>query len=754
MQANSNAQDDTIAFAAAFFGTPRTITLTTGELLLTRDDSTSFNIGRLLTINGPGANLLTISGNNASRVFAATLYANVVLSGMTVRDGNGVGFVINNEGQSGGGLLAHNCVVSLSNMTFRNNTVPNGGGALYLSALQSFTLTNLLVTENRASDVGGIYDYNSGVKVVRNTTISNNSATDDVGGAFFRLGTITMENCLVTGNTAANSSGGLDFYAVDGTVTDTVVSNNSAGYNADGTPAGLGSYGGLASNGGEITFRRITVTGNRASDSTFGSSIGAGMGLRAGSGTVTVVDSNISNNSGGAGGGGIYCSNAPGPIFLINTTIANNVASNPGSSAGDGGGILNNTDDLFIINCTITGNGSGGEGSAGGGVLDNFGTTHVQNSIIANNTAEAGPDVHGTSFISGGYNLIGNTSGASTFGAQGDQLNIDPLLDPDGLQDNGGATLTIALQPNSPAIDKGKTVVDVTTDQRGVTRPNDNPSIVNAKGGDGSDIGAYEIGASNGVARQTLGNISTRLAVLTGENVLIGGFIVVGDVPKKVIFRALGPSLGAAGVKGALEDPVLELFRGSTLLARNENWRDNQEAAIIRTGIAPSDDREAAIVRTLDPGVYTAILRGAGGTTGVALVEGYDLDQRPDSKLANISTRGFVATGNNVMIGGFIVGPTTRVVVRALGPSLGNAGIQDALQDPALQVVNENGEVVGENDDWQGVQQEEIEELDIEPSDKRESALVTTLTAGSYTAVVRGVGGTSGVGLVEIYNIQ
>jgi hypothetical protein len=277
-------------------------------------------------------------------------------------------------------------------------------------------------------------------------------------------------------------------------------------------------------------------------------------------------------------------------------------------------------------------------------------------------------------------------------------------------------------------------------------------------GGTGANFDAFVAKISdpsgNGVAEKTLGNISTRLAVLDGENVLIGGFILVGDVPKKVIFRALGPSLGAAGVNGALEDPVLELFRDSTLLARNENWRDDQEAAIVGTGVAPRDDREAAIVRTIEPGVYTAILRGAGGTTGIALVEGYDLDQRPDSKLANISTRGFVATGNNVMIGGFIVGPTTRVVVRALGPSLGNAGIQDALQDPALQVVNENGTLVSENDDWQGGQRQEIEAIGIAPSDPRESALVATLTAGSYTAVVRGVRGTSGVGLVEIYNIQ
>lgn len=186
-------------------------------------------------------------------------------------------------------------------------------------------------------------------------------------------------------------------------------------------------------------------------------------------------------------------------------------------------------------------------------------------------------------------------------------------------------------------------------------------------------ISARIVRASNGVAEKTLGNIATRLPVLTGERVLIGGIIVVGQVPKKVIIRALGPSLGAASVPGTLDDPTLKLYQGSTLLASNDNWRDSQEQEITSTGVAPTDNREAAIVRTLDPGAYTAIVRGKNDTTGVALVDGYDLDQRPDSKLANISTRGFVGSGDNVLIGGFIAGPSTRVAMRGIGPSPGNA---------------------------------------------------------------------------------
>jgi len=509
-----------------------------------------------------------------------------------------------------------------------------------------------------------------------------------------------------------------------------------------------------------MVFRRVTVSGNTAYPG--GGQPGGGMHLRAGSSSITVIDSTVSGNraistagTAATAGGGIYTEGSTGTINVINTTIANNAVT------GIGGGIANFMNNLRVINSTIVNNTASGDGPGtpgGGGGINSIPNvvTRIQNTIVANNRGRTsdnfGPDVVGT-FVSNGYNLIGNTVGSTGFGAAGDQLGVDPLLDQNGLQNNGGPTLTIALQPNSPAIDKGKTVADVTTDQRGVARPTDNPSIANAAGGDGSDIGAYEIGAPNGVAEKTLGNISTRLPVLTGENVLIGGIIVVGQAPKRVIIRAIGPSLAGSGVTGALEDPTLSIFQGENLLDFNDDWRSTQEGEIIRTGVAPGDNREAAIVATLQPGSYTAVVRGKGETTGVALVEAFDLEQRPDSKLVNISTRGFVASGENVLIGGFIVGPTTRVAVRAIGPSLAAAGVAQPLQDPVLQVVNSNGQVVRTNDNWEGPQKAEIEAIGIAPSDKRESALIETLTAGSYTAVVRGVAGGTGVGLVEVYNL-
>jgi len=252
-------------------------------------------------------------------------------------------------------------------------------------------------------------------------------------------------------------------------------------------------------------------------------------------------------------------------------------------------------------------------------------------------------------------------------------------------------------------------------------------------------------------------NIATRMRVQTGDNALIGGFIVTGTDPKRVIIRGIGPSL-AQFFSGALVDPTLELYQGSTLLVMNDNWKTDQQAEIEATGIAPTNDLESAIVRTLTPGSYTAILRGKGNTTGIGVVEAYDLDQAVNSKLVDISTRGFVETGDNVMIGGLIIGPPdgeiATVVVRAIGPSLSNFGISGALQDPTLDLVNSDGVVVRSNNDWRDSQQSEIIATGLQPSDDRESALVETLAPGSYTAIVRGAGNTTGVGLVEVYLLQ
>jgi hypothetical protein len=260
----------------------------------------------------------------------------------------------------------------------------------------------------------------------------------------------------------------------------------------------------------------------------------------------------------------------------------------------------------------------------------------------------------------------------------------------------------------------------------------------------------------------TLLNISTRLGVQTGDNALIGGFIITGTQPKTVIVRGIGPSLP---VPGALANPVIEVHGPSgEFLGANDNWNDALTRQQINdSGLAPNNDLESALWGVINPGAYTVILTGRNGGTGVGLVEVYDLDRTVDTNLANISTRGFVDTGDNVMIGGFIVGGgsatgTAQVVVRAIGPSLSASGVAGALADPTLALHDQSGTLIASNDNWKtrpdgSSQQEEIEATTIPPTNDSESALVQTLPAGNYTAIVRGMNNTTGVGLVEAYKL-
>ncbi|HEY3746558.1 MAG TPA: matrixin family metalloprotease [Gemmatimonadaceae bacterium] len=260
-------------------------------------------------------------------------------------------------------------------------------------------------------------------------------------------------------------------------------------------------------------------------------------------------------------------------------------------------------------------------------------------------------------------------------------------------------------------------------------------------------------------APSRLVNLSTRMQVGTGDKVLIGGFIIQGDKRKKVLLRGIGPSLGASGVQGALQDPRMTLLDSTgTVIEVNDNWGDSPEIDdIIASTIPPSDPRESAIVAKLDPGSYTVIVEGVNGGTGVGLVENYTLDTYSGSRAANISTRGEVGTGDDSLIGGFIVrGNTTKeVIIRALGPSLAGSTTSKVLLNPLVELHDSNGQLVAMNDDWQNSDQAaDIQASGIPPTDPRESALITTLGAGNYTALVRGADGDEGIGLVEVYDID
>jgi hypothetical protein len=247
---------------------------------------------------------------------------------------------------------------------------------------------------------------------------------------------------------------------------------------------------------------------------------------------------------------------------------------------------------------------------------------------------------------------------------------------------------------------------------------------------------------------------------LTGDNILIGGFILTGKDSKRVALLAKGPSLnsGTGPVPERMSDPFLELHDGDgNLVTVNDNWKDSpQMAEIENNGLAPTDDRESAILQTLTPGKYTAIVRGVNDGTGVALVEVYDLARGVNSILANISSRSFVDAGDNVMIGGFIAGnntASTKVLIRAIGPSLKN-NVPSAMDDPLLELHDRNGVIIATNDNWKDDQRTEIEQTGIPPTNDLESAIVRTLAPDNYTAIVRGKDNTTGVGLVEIYNIK
>ncbi len=443
----------------------------------------------------------------------------------------------------------------------------------------------------------------------------------------------------------------------------------------------------------------------------------------------------------GNGGDGIDLSSSnPVSHILIGGTSGNTIAFNGARGVFVSGG----TGNLILSNSIFSNTGLGidigddgvtpndtGDGDAGPNSLQNF-------PVLTSATLGGGQIT-----IEGNFNSVAN----STFGLE---FFASAAADPSG---NGEGQTFLGSQ-------------DVTTDGSGNAAisvvfpllPPSGQAVISATAT--NQFNSTSEFSNTVVAPVTAGqllNISTRLGVLTGDNVLIGGFIILGPGPKQVIVRAIGPSLGNFGVPDFLADPILELHHPDGSVVTNDNWQDTQPTEIAATGLAPSEELESAIVELLDPGAYTAIVRGVAGGTGVGLVEAYDLAAATGTT-ANISTRGFVDTGDNVMIGGFIAGSggggDSTVLVRAIGPSLLGQGVPGALTDPVLELHDGSGTTLKTNDDWKDTQQPEIEETGLQPSDDHESAILATLVPGAYTAIVRGADNTTGVGLVEVYDLQ
>jgi hypothetical protein len=247
------------------------------------------------------------------------------------------------------------------------------------------------------------------------------------------------------------------------------------------------------------------------------------------------------------------------------------------------------------------------------------------------------------------------------------------------------------------------------------------------------------------------------MRVEAGDYVLIAGFIVEGDATKRVLIRGVGPSLATFGIADPLQDPALDLnAAGGGLIASNDNWAENPNAAeIMRSGLAPLNSRESALLLSVEPGSYTAVLRGQAGLTGIGLVEVYDLDAEGPAKVVNISTRGLVLTGENVMIGGFIVtgDDPSQLVLRGIGPSLSDFGVPNVLADPMLELHDGNGALIGANNNWRETQEAGLQNTGLAPSHNLEAAILISVPPGNYTAILKGAAGSTGNALVEVYKL-
>ena len=622
------------------------------------------------------------------------------------------------NGWGGAMLVWDGAQVSVQNSQFTSNMANSGdfssstidrGGAIYVTFNSSLTVDSSQFASNSAFFGGALYVDAGGSLTLTGSELHDNSIGifdgTQGGGAIYNLGTLMADNDQMHDNHADGAGGAIDnVFSGSAQVTNSVLRHNSAG------------GGGAIENTGDATVETTTLADNVAQN--YGGAIDSTDETDT-TKSLTVTASTLSGNSAGLHGGAIE---SEMKLTLTNVTISGNT----------GPEIIDHYErQITLTNLTIAHN--TGKGLS----LHNSPTTLLRNTLLgANSDGNCSAAV-----TSNGFNLADDTSCGLTNTGDHQGAAFNPHLGP--LQNNGGLTQTQLPQSGSPAIDAGTGVNAPARDQRGYIRAGAAP-----------DIGAAEF---DGTIPASLGNISTRCFVQTGNNVLIGGLIVSGSGPKKVILRALGPTLGQPpfNVPNALANPVLELHDSAgALITSNDNWMSaSNAAAISNSGYAPPNNAESAILTSLNPGNYTAIVRGVNNTTGVALVEGYDLDNTAGSKFANISTRGFVGTGANVMIAGVIVhGPDSEnVLIRGLGPTLSQFGVPNVLADPILELRDANGALLQSNDNWKETQQAQITATGLAPPNLAESAIVRTLAPANYTAILRGKNNTTGNALAEVY---
>ena len=704
-------------------------------------------INKSLIIDGPGAQSLIIqraaNANSAFRIFQiAAGNFNVTIFGLTIASG------VNFQSPGGGGILINSGnTVTITNSTVSGNQsgdyTPAPGGGIH--NLGTVAITNSTISGNISSHGAGGGVFNGAAMTITNSTLSGNRTDFAPGGGISNNGTITITNSTISGNSARDQSPGGGMYNSAGAVTlvNTTVCRNSA---YAGIPGGGGM--GIYNQGGTVNAKNSIIAANADGGGfewDFGGTlisqgynlIGSNFGMTVTAATGDQVGTNASHvdpmvgplqdNGGptfthallnlspaidkGGGGTGLTTDQRgrPRPVRYN--------ASIPEPAGGDGsdiGAVELSPIQFDAANYSVAENGGSAIVSVSrSGDTSQPATVHYATS---DGTATAGSDYTSTS----GDLAFAPGQTTKTFNVQ--------ILDDNTYE--GNETFTVTL--SSPVgADLGRSVAVVTI-------------------------------VENDPAPKLL-NISSRSQVQTGDNVMIGGFIITGNVPKAVVLRGLGPSLVNAGIPAAtvLNDPVLELHGASgALITLNDNWKDSsQRAQIEGTAFQPSDDREAVILATLPPAGYTAVVRGKDSSSGVGLVEIYDVDQSGDSTLANISTRALVATGNDVLIGGFILGGangSVTIIVRAIGPSLAQSGVSNRLPDPMLELHDGNGTLIGSNDNWKDdpAQASQLTQAGLQPQSDLESAIAAQLPPGTYTAVVSGKNGSTGVGLVEVYNLQ
>ena len=708
--------------------------------------------------------------------------------------------------------------LEISNSSFTNNSAvrdpsvsfgsPTVGGAIHVEDQTTLKLYNCRFTNNVARQGGAISIFRA-ITEIEGCVFSGNQATgpasdEGIGGTIIGLSSDGVDS--------STGYGTINRRSVQLDIRDSLFRGTGGGA-ADGRQGGSifvngdenAAYGlnGVHQNGTAESNRAIiNLTRVAFADSAVANSVeifGAG-GAVMGDFVTLNIDSSIFQNCVASDFGGALEAIGGSSVLMTRTTISGCRAGSLGGAITMFGGNLNITQSNFAQNQTT---GIGGNGSvmttapsaAAGGIPAEYLSGMIANCVFSNNSG--GATIYDGDRGTPPFNLLqysGNTifSANGSVAYAGDYVNASNVAQLNQLvmhRSDGTTTIKAPspanVAPTSAPTIKALLMVPTTVLQSGApgeTLPIPSNLAYASSGGPAALDGTPQASSAgivpttvNGVHTLTVGsssvatvpppglalNISTRLPVGTGQNVLIGGFIIQGPISKNVMIRAIGPSLP---VPGALQDPVLELHDGTgALIASNNNWRSTQVGGVITsnqridiqaTALAPSNDAESAIIATLNPGAYTAVVQGAGNSTGIAVVEGYDLDVDHNSKLANISTRGFVQSADNVMIGGFIFGGgagATRVVARGIGPSLAASGITNSLVDPMLELHDANGTLIDANDNWR-TNQAVIQSTGLAPTNDAESAiLLSNPAAGAYTAILRGKNGGVGVGVVEVY---